>query len=909
MGREEFLNLPFFKERGFVLKKCKVCGKEFWTLDPEREVCGDQPCVDYEFIGRRGAVGFERPADVREAFLSFFERKGHARVRRYPVVARWREDVYLVGASIYDFQPWVTEGIVEPPANPLVISQPSIRLTDVDNVGRSGRHLTGFEMMAHHAFNIRGKEVYWANETVEYAFEVLTDVFKIPPEEITFKFDWWSGGGNAGEDYEVLARGLELATLVFMHYKVADDGRLIEMPNRIVDTGYGLERLLWFLKGTPTVYDAVFGSLVEELRARAGLAPLEPRILEALARKSGKLDFKEPERAFAAFREIARSMGMKPEELWELVSPYHSLYALLDHARSIMWMLGDGVVPSNVGAGYLARLLIRRALRHLWRLGLGIPLAEVVAMQIRAWASDFPEYEELEDEILDMVHYEESRYKETLDHGRKVVERVARELKAKGVGAVPVDTLLTLYESHGLPPEFVAEEASKFHLTVEVPPNFYSMLASRHEASPRKPAQLDEALLKLAEGLPPTRKLYYEDPRALEFEAKVLRVLGSAVILDQTAFYPEGGGQPHDEGTLEWGGGSCRVVRVFKVGDVVVHECEGELPPEGSRVRGRVNSERRLALMRNHTATHILLGAARRVLGKHVWQAGAQKGVEQSRLDITHHRKITVEELRAIEELANRVVMENRPVNVFFADRTAAEMKYGFVLYQGGVVPEPKLRIVEIEGWDVEACGGIHCSRTGEVGLIKIVKVERIQDGVSRIVFKVGDAALKHVWQMEDALNEIAQELGVDVGEAAASVKELAQERDRLAKELSKARETLLEIAASELASKAEEVAGVKLVAGVVELEDVRELALRVARRLQRAVVGLVNGRGEYAVKVDASLVREGLDARRLSGEISKRAGGRGGGAPDLVSGRVENPGKFPEALRDALLEALAAKA
>lgn len=351
------------------------------------------------------------------------------------------------------------------------------------------------------------------------------------------------------------------------------------------------------------------------------------------------------------------------------------------------------------------------------------------------------------------------------------------------------------------------------------------------------------------------------------------------------------------------------MVRVFKVGDVVVHECEGELPPEGSRVRGRVNSERRLALMRNHTATHILLGAARRVLGKHVWQAGAQKGVEQSRLDITHHRKITVEELRAIEELANRVVMENRPVNVFFADRTAAEMKYGFVLYQGGVVPEPKLRIVEIEGWDVEACGGTHCSRTGEVGLIKIVKVERIQDGVSRIVFKVGDAALKHVWQMEDALNEIAQELGVDVGEAAASVKELAQERDRLAKELSKARETLLEIAASELASKAEEVAGVKLVAGVVELEDVRELALRVARRLQRAVVGLVNGRGEYAVKVDASLVREGLDARRLSGEISKRAGGRGGGAPDLVSGRVENPGKFPEALRDALLEALAAKA
>lgn len=910
MGRrEEFLELPFFKERGFTLKKCRVCGKEFWTLDPEREVCGDQPCVDYEFIGKRGIAGFDKPADVREAFLSFFEREGHARVRRYPVVARWREDVYLVGASIYDFQPWVTEGIVEPPANPLVISQPSIRLTDVDNVGRSGRHLTGFEMMAHHAFNIRGKEVYWADETVEYAFRVLTEVFKIPSEEITFKFDWWSGGGNAGEDYEVLAKGLELATLVFMHYKVADDGRLVEMPNRIVDTGYGLERLLWFLKGAPTVYDAVFGNLVEELRARAGLAPLESDILEALARKSGKLDFKEPERAFTAFGEIARLLGMRPEELWELVSPYHSLYALLDHARSIMWMLGDGVVPSNVGAGYLARLLIRRALRHLWRLGLSVSLAEVVSMQIRAWASDFPEYVELEDEILDMVEHEESRYKETLSYGRKVVERVARDLKAKGVNTVPPDALLTLYESHGLPPEFVAEEASKLGLAVEVPPNFYSMLASRHEAGLKRLTQLDEESLKLVEGLPPTGKLYYENPRALEFEAKVLRVSGNAVILDQTAFYPEGGGQPHDEGVLEWDGGSCHVIRVFKAGDVVVHVCEGTVPLEGVRVRGCVNGEKRFALMRNHTATHILLGAARRVLGKHVWQAGAQKGVEQSRLDITHHKRIELKELRAIEELANRVVMENKPVNVFFSDRTAAEMSYGFVLYQGGVVPEPMLRIVEIEGWDVEACGGIHCSRTGEVGLIKVVKVERIQDGVTRLIFKVGDAALRHVWQLEDALNDIAQELGVDVAEASKSVKELVKERDRLAKELSKVKEVLLEITASELASKAEEVAGVKLVVGVVESEDVRDLALRVAKRLQRAVVGLVSSRGDYAVKVDINLVKEGLDARRLSSEIAKRVGGRGGGAPDLVSGKVEDPGKFPEALRDAIAKALATKA
>jgi alanyl-tRNA synthetase len=332
-----------------------------------------------------------------------------------------------------------------------------------------------------------------------------------------------------------------------------------------------------------------------------------------------------------------------------------------------------------------------------------------------------------------------------------------------------------------------------------------------------------------------------------------------------------------------------------------VHVCEGATPPEGILVRGRVNAERRIALMRNHTATHIVLGAARRVLGKHVWQAGAQKAVEQSRLDITHHKKITQEELQAIEELANRVVMENRAVNVFFADRTAAEMKYGFVLYQGGAVPEPKLRIVEIEGWDVEACGGIHCSRTGEVGLIKIVKVERIQDGVSRIVFKVGDAALKHIWQLENALNEIARALGVEASEAAKSVRELIKERDEIVKELNRVKESLMEELADELANKAEEVAGVNLVVSVVEVEDVRELVLRVARRLSRAVVGLVNKEGNYAIKVGTELVKEGIDARTLNHEVLKRVKGRGGGVPDLVSGKIEIPQAFPEALRDAV--------
>ena len=903
MKREEFLRLPFFKERGFTLKKCRVCGSEFWTLDPEREVCGDQPCVDYEFIGRPLGGAAVSPREVRERFLSFFEERGHTRVRRYPVVARWRDDVYLVGASIYDFQPWVTEGLVKPPANPLVISQPSIRLTDLDNVGRTGRHMTGFEMMAHHAFNIGGRSVYWANETVEYAFGVLTEAFGIPPEEITFKFDWWSGGGNAGEDYEVLVRGLEVATLVFMHYKVVGD-ELMEMGNKIVDTGYGLERLLWLLKGSPTIYDAVFPQVLDTLRREAGLERLDPEMLEAVARKSGKLDFKKPALSARVLAEISRRFGMSREELEEMLAPYQSLYALADHSRTIIWMIGDGVVPSNVGAGYLARLLIRRALRHMARAGLEMPLTEVISLQLRIWRDDFPEYAELEGEILDIVSYEERRYRDAMKHGKKVVRKLLRELVKRGLKEVPPEKLSELYESHGVAPELVAEEAARVGVKVVVPPDFYSSLASKHEAAPPKPAPVEEEARKLAEGVPPTRKLYYEDPRKLEFKARVLRASGRMVILDRTAFYPEGGGQPYDTGILEWRGGRCRVMRVVKVGDVILHECEGQVPPEGSEVKGVVNAERRFALMKNHTATHIILGAARRVLGRHVWQAGAQKGVEQSRLDITHHKRISPEEVRAIEELANRVVMEDRPVRAFFEDRTVAESKYGFILYQGGVVPEAKLRIVEVEGWDVEACGGLHCSRTGEVGLIKVVKVERIQDGVSRLVFKVGKAALEHVWRLEDAVSGLASLLNVEEDKVVEGVKQLVDEFKAVRRSLERARRELLELKATQLAAKAEQVADIKLISEVVEEgeeRDVRDLALAVARQLRRAIVGLVSRSGVYAIKVSDELVREGLDARKLNRLVLARVEGRGGGVADLVMGRVGNPSSFGEALREAV--------
>jgi len=905
---EELLNLPFFTENGWIRKTCKVCGRQFWTLDPDREVCGDQPCEEYSFIKEKVGTSVSSPREVREKFISFFFKHGHTPIRRYPVVARWREDVYLVGASIYDFQPWVTEGLVPPPANPLVISQPSIRLTDLENVGRTGRHFTGFEMMAHHAFNIGDLNVYWANETVEYAFKLFKEVYGVKPEEMTFIFDMWSGGGNAGEDYEVIVRGLEVATLVFMHYKVLDDGTLVPMKNRIVDTGYGLERIYWLLTGSYNAYEAVFHPFIAWLRSLAGVEPPPEQLSLALARRSGALDFKKPVEALKLLSGISFSVGMPFEELKKLLEPNEAIYALADHTRTIAWMIGDGIVPSNSGAGYLARLLIRRSLRLKMRLGLEIPLSELVARQVELWAGDFPEHLEVLDEITDIVDYEESRFRETLARGQKVLGELLSEYKSQGASELPVEEALKLYESLGIPPEVIAEQASAEGLKVDIA-GFYARLAElRGKAQPQQaalPLPVDPEVLR---GFPQTHALYYEDEKLGRFRARVLGVLQDRyIVLDQTAFYPEGGGQLADHGYLLFDGERCNVVRVFKVGGVIVHECSGSLPPVGAEVEGIIEMERRIDLMRHHTATHILLGALRAVLGRHVWQAGAHKTPEYARFDFTHHRPITPEQARAIEELANKVVMENRRIVKRFMGRTEAEQKYGFTLYQGGAVPESVLRVVEIEGWDAEACGGTHCDYTGEVGLIKIVSFDRIQDGVVRVVFKAGRQALRHVQETEESLRTLCSSLEVPCEKALEKVQALKERVEQLEKEVKRLREELARGGLPRKEFTARTAYGeVRLI--LVDSGDTlpRDAATTLGRSAARSIVVAFNYKGDIAVKVSDDIL-EYFDARELGRLICEKLGGKGGGVRDLFQGRLSSVSGLEEVVKE-ILGALSAR-
>jgi alanyl-tRNA synthetase len=907
---EEEYCLEYFEEEGFYRKQCPVTGVWFWTRDPDRETCGEPPADDYSFIDNPGFDEEYTLEEMREVFLSFFEDRGHERIDPYPVAAnRWRDDVLLTQASIYDFQPLVTSGQTPPPANPLTISQPCIRMQDIDNVGKTGRHTMAFEMMAHHAFNTREDaegyayegEVYWKNETVQYCDEFFASL-GANLEEITYIEDPWVGGGNAGPAIEVLYRGAELATLVFMSmeqdpegdYEMKDGNRYSKMDTYIVDTGYGLERWTWVSQGTPTVYEAVYPEMIEFLKENAGvsLSEEERDLVHRAAKLSGYLDIDEIDDLRGARAEVADELGVDADDLAALLRPLEDIYAIADHCRALAYMFGDGIVPSNVGTGYLARMVLRRTKRLVDSVGVDAPLDELVDMQAERLG-----YEN-RDTIRDIVRTEERKYRETLERGSRKVRQLADEY-AGGDEPIPTDRLIELYDSHGIQPDMVREIAAERDAAVEVPDDFYSLVAERHEGA--DDAEVTTERDDRIADLPATDKLYYEDQERTEFEAVVLDVFeresGYDVVLDQTMFYPEGGGQPADHGTLSTDDVTVEVEDVQAHDGVVLHRTD-ENPGKGEFVRGQLDVDRRRRLMRHHTATHIVGFAARQVLGEHVRQAGAQKGTRRARLDVRHYERITREEVKRIEQVANEVVTRNQKVKQEWPDRHEAEEKHGFDLYQGGIPPGRNIRLIHV-GEDVQACGGTHVNRTGDIGAIKVLSTEPVQDGVERLVFAAGDAAIEATQRTEDALYGAADVLDVsppDVPDTAERFFEEWKARgktiDRLKRELAEAR------AAAE--SEEIDIGGTPAVVRRLDgdADELRATANALVDEGKVVVLGSASGdSAQFVVGVPDGV---GMNAGDVVGELAAKVGGGGGGPPDFAQGG----GPDVDALDDALEEA-----
>jgi len=506
------------------------------------------------------------------------------------------------------------------------------------------------------------------------------------------------------------------------------------------------------------------------------------------------------------------------------------------------------------------------------------PLADLIEQQITIVG--VKSFEQDTGVVREIVDREVEKYGLTLERGTRIVQKIAKSYKAKSQ-RVPTSEIITLYDSHGIPPEMIRDIATKEGAVIDLPDNFYSQIADMHSESTTEVTEDTSAkYTERVQGLPATKKLYYEQSTEIEFEGVVLDFFDGYAVMDQTLFYPEGGGQPSDTGTLVSAESMVRVDGVTKIGEVVLHHIGGGILKRGDRVKGLVDEERRWSLMRHHTATHILLHAAKEVLGAHIHQAGAQKGHESSRIDIRHFKHITADELRRIEIAANRMIMTSQPVEIAIEDRTRAEQKYGFILYQGGVPPGRDIRVVKVAG-DIEACAGTHCRNTGEVGVVKIIRVEHIQDGIERIEFAAGIAALYYMQNLEEIMSSASDTLSVQQENLPATVARFFTEWKDQKKEIERLSQKLVELEIQDMVT--ETIGGIPVIVKRLDL-PARELASIAGTVSEKGGVALLAGSGDSARVVLASGDSR-VNAGEIIGQVCEILGGKGGGKPSVAQG------------------------
>jgi len=722
---EKYYNVKLFQEQGFIRKACSKCGRFFWTLNADRDLCPDDGTDTYSFIGEPPTTKRFDYTQAWKQVEEFFVKNNHTSVNRYPVVCRWRDDLYFTIASVVDFQRIMGSKVVfEFPANPLVVPQTCLRFKDLENVGVTGRHFSSFCMIGQHSVPDLGG--YWKDECVDLDFRLLTDQFGIKKEEVVFVEDVWAGGGSFGPSLEYFVRGLELGNAVFTEFQ-GELGQHSTLDQRVIDMGAGLERFAWITNGTPTAYDCCFGPINEKLFNTIGIdsdSEILKKYFTEIAKEIDHYDDLNDVRRLAI-----KNAGITDDQLNKMITPLEGIYLIADHLRTLIFAITDGALPSNVGGGYNLRMMLRRINGTINRLNLKLNIDDLIDTHIDYLKDTYPELDEKREDVKTILKLESSRYEESKIHMKKKAEKI----REKGVPSV--DELITLYESDGITPEYLKEVDA----ITEIPSQFYSKLSDLHQSEKKK------AITELPlEELPETETLFYKDD-PMEFEAKVIKVFDDQVVLDRTSFYARGGGQEPDLGSIA----GFKVVNVDKHANIIVHKLEGGVPSEGNTVSCKVDEIRRANITKNHTSTHIINASSRKVLGSWIWQHSAFKDDDHARLDITHHSSLSDSEVQQIEDEANDMIKQNYPVNIDYYDRGTAEQKYGFRIYQGGVVPVKSVRIVSIEDKDIEACGGTHVKKTGDIELIKITKTKRIQDGVVRVEFVSGPTAFEYVKQQE----------------------------------------------------------------------------------------------------------------------------------------------------------------
>ncbi|NWK08031.1 alanine--tRNA ligase [Marine Group I thaumarchaeote] len=882
---DRYYKVKLFDEQGFVRKACSKCSRFFWTLDSGRDMCPEDADDTYSFIGEPPTTKRFDYTESWKQVEEFFVKNGHTSVSRYPVVCRWRDDLYFTIASIVDFQRVMGSKVVfEFPANPLIVPQTCLRFKDLENVGVTGRHFSSFCMIGQHS--IPDSNGYWKDECIDLDFRLLTEQFGIKKEEVVFVEDVWEGGGSFGSSLEYFVKGLELGNAVFTEFQ-GELGKHTVLDQKIIDMGAGLERFAWITMGTPTAYDCCFGPITNHLMQKIGIESDSDMLRNYFTAISKNLEIYDD--LIDVRKHAVKNVGLTDDQVNKIITPLEGMYLIADHLRTLIFAIADGALPSNVGGGYNLRMMIRRIRGTVDRMNLKLDIDELVDMHIDYLKDTYPELDEKRQDVKTILKIESQRYVESKSRMKKIAKKMSQKDRAP-----TVDELITLYESDGVTPEYLKE----INAISEIPSSFYVKLSDLHQSDRKKTVEQ----LSI-EDLPETEMLFYKDD-PMSFDAKVLRVIDQSVVLDRTSFYARGGGQEPDYGTIS----GSKVIDVNKHGSVILHKLEGDIPKEGDTVSCIVDETRRSNITKNHTSTHILNASSRKILGSWVWQHSAFKDDDHARLDITHHSSLTKKQKQEIEDAANDMVKQDLSVTIEYFDRGTAEQKYGFRIYQGGVVPVKSVRIVSIEDKDIEACGGTHVKKTGDIELIKITRTKRIQDGVIRIEFVSGNTAQEYVNEQESTL--------VEMSEMKKGKEEIKREREENKEETRR----IIPLIVEDFVKKNTDTNDKKIIWKDIHLEktDFGKLCF-VSSSVYDEFFHM--NLGKQLIKKDSSLVYFGIfednnmsriityagenvpedkNARSLVTEISKILGGAGGGDATFAQGGGKNRDKMMDALSKA---------
>ena len=850
-------------------------------------------------------------ADVRKIFLDFFQKQGHQIVASSPLVPENDPTLLFTNAGMVQFKELFL-GEETRSYSRAVTSQRCVRAggkhNDLENVGYTARHHTFFEMLGNFSFGD-----YFKREAIQYAWQFLTVTLALPADKLWItvfedddeaakiwidemgvhpsrisrigaKDNFWSmgdtgpcgpcseifydhgpdvAGGPPGTPEEDGDRYIEIWNLVFMQYDRAADGTLTDLPKPSVDTGMGLERLVAVLQNVHNNYDIdLFRHLIDSIQELSGTE-----------------------------------------------DPTHtSLRVVADHIRSCSFMITDGVQPSNEGRGYVLRRIIRRAIRHGHQLGLKDAFFyKLVGPLVEEMGDAFPEIAKAQSNVERTLKQEEARFADTLDKGLRILDQVIANMADK---EIPGETVFLLYDTYGFPIDLTADIARERHLTIDIAGFEREMEAQRSRA--RSASQFSGGLSKQTTIDSETKFCGYEQ---IQNSSKISHILidndhvdqlhagqQGIVVLEQSAFYAESGGQAGDIGQITTDNASFNVTDTHKQGKAFAHigQLENGNLHIGDDVTAHIDESNRIATSLNHSATHLLHAALQKLLGNHVTQKGSLVNAERLRFDFSHSEPVNQQQLHSIERLVNQQIRINHNVNTDVMNIDQAKASGAMALF--GEKYDAKVRVLSMGEFSTELCGGTHVNRTGDIGIIKIISEVGIASGIRRIEAVTGERALDVIESNQEKLLSIASLLKTEPDSVKEKIELLVQKARQFEKELDKFKRKLASSAGSNLVNSAQSISGINVIAALLEGVDgksLRDTVDELKNKLAPAAIILSTIEGNKITLI-AGVTKDITDKIRagdLVSHVALQVGGKGGGRPDMAQGGGTQPDKLGGAL------------